>query len=41
LKGVTVAAVRINGDQKVWLDKQLNRKIRFALAGAIASLLMK
>lgn len=41
LKGVTVAAVRINGDQKVWLDKQLNRKTRFALAGAIASLLMK
>lgn len=41
LRGVPVAAVQVNGDNKVWLDKQLDRETSFALAGAITALLMK
>lgn len=41
LRGVPVAAVEVNGDNTVWLDKQLDRETSFALAGAITALLMK
>jgi hypothetical protein len=41
LKGVPVAAVRVNGDEKIWMDRQLNEETRFALAGAMAALLMR
>jgi hypothetical protein len=41
LKGVPVAAVRVNGDEKAWMDTQLNEETRFALAGAMAALLMR
>lgn len=41
LRGVPVAAVQVNGDDRVWLDKQLDKQTSFALAGAITALLMK
>lgn len=41
LRGVPVAAVQVNGDYKVWLDKQLDKETSFALAGAIAALLVR
>lgn len=40
LKGVPVGAVQLNGDERIWLDKQLDRETRFALAGALSSFLM-
>lgn len=41
LKGVPVAAVRVNGEEKAWMDRQLDEETRFALAGAMAALLMR
>jgi hypothetical protein len=41
LRGVPVAAVELNGQKNVWLDARLDDQERFALAGALAALLMK
>lgn len=41
LRGVPIGAVTVNGDNRVWIDRQLDPETRFALAGAIASLIMR
>jgi hypothetical protein len=41
LRGVPVAAVELNGKARIWLDSRLDEQTRFALAGALAALLMK
>lgn len=41
LRGVSIGAVTVNGDNRVWIDRQLDKETRFALAGAIASLMMR
>lgn len=41
LRGVPVAAVTLNGDNRVWIDRQLDRETRFAIAGALAALMMR
>lgn len=41
LQGVPVAAVQVNGKDKVWMEKQLDPSIKFVIAGAIASILMR
>lgn len=41
LRGILVAAVQVNGDNNVWLDRQLDKETGFALAGAITALLLK
>lgn len=41
LRGVPVAAVQVNGNNRVWIDKQLDQETSFALAGAITALLVK
>lgn len=41
LRGVPIGAVTINGKNRVWIDRQLDPETRFAVAGAIASLIMR
>ncbi len=41
LSGLVVGAVQLNGDQKVWLARDLNEETRFAVAAVIAALLQK
>lgn len=41
LQGVPVAAVQVNGKDKVWMEKQLDPSVKFVIAGAIASILMR
>lgn len=41
LQGVPVAAVQVNGKNKVWMEKQLDPSVKFVIAGAIASILMR
>jgi len=42
LRGVPIGAVTVNGKKnRVWIDRQLDAETRFALAGAIAALIMR
>src|SRR5699024_5544669 len=42
LKGFSVAAVQVNGDRKyVWMDPRLDERRKYALAGAMAAILLR
>lgn len=41
MQGVPVAAVEVNGKNKVWMNVQLDAATKFAIAAAISSLLMR
>lgn len=41
LRGVPVAAVTVNGLVRIWIDRHLDDQTKFAVAAAIASLLMR